>query len=501
MYPQSDKRTVSYSLPATGKASIAIRSLAIPALVGIDSLAIISSFFIAFYLRDPLLKNLFPGIFPQELLADTLDNIWWFPLVMLFCLLYENLYQKRLPFWTEVEHILKAVTLAIVFSVVLLYMAKTAFEVSRTLIAMIWLMMVITLPLFRFYGKKFLAATGVWKKPVLIIGAGQTACLISSALQREKTIGYEIVGILNDRGHKAETTTSKAASHLPILGSVDEAESMIRKTGVQDIFIAMPALPASDTVALTNRLQPLVSNVMLIPDLFGLSMNGIEAQHFFEEQVLILNIKNRLKPLFNRFVKRTFDLVLGSTLLLTLTPMLLLLALAIKLESKGTVFYNSTRIGQRGKTFRCHKFRTMYSHADEILAEHLNSSNQARREWEEYRKLRSGDPRLTRIGRFLRRFSLDELPQLINVVIGEMSLVGPRPYLPEEKDLMGAWYQEIIVAKPGLTGLWQVSGRNLIGFEGRMKLGAWYVKNWSPWLDLVIILRTFRVVIKGVGAY
>ena len=501
MFPQPAKRTISFSTPLAGKAAIAARSLAVPALIGIDTLAIVSSFFIAFYLRDPLLKNLFPGIFPKELLADTLNNIWWFPLIMLFCLLYENLYQKRLPFWTEVEHILKAVTLAIVFSVVLLYMTKTAFEVSRTLMAMIWLLMMFTLPLFRYYGKLVLVKAGIWKKPVLIIGAGQTACLIAAALKREKTTGYEAIGILNDRGKRAETTTSMAACHIPILGSVEEAEPVIKKTRVKDIFIAMPALPAAGTVTLTNRLQPLVENVMLIPDLFGLSMNGIEAQHFFEEQVLILNIKNRLKPLFNRALKRSFDLIVGSVLMLILTPLLLLLAFLIKLESKGPVFYNSTRIGQRGKSFRCHKFRTMYTRADEMLAEHLASCNQARREWEEYRKLINGDPRVTKTGRFLRRFSLDELPQLINVVIGEMSLVGPRPYLPEEKELMGGFYQEIIVAKPGMTGLWQVSGRNQIGFEGRMKLGAWYVKNWSLWLDLVIILRTFRVVIKGVGAY
>ncbi len=105
------------------------------------------------------------------------------------------------------------------------------------------------------------------------------------------------------------------------------------------------------------------------------------------------------------------------------------------------------------------------------------------------------------VGKFLRRFSLDELPQLLNVVAGEMSLVGPRPYLPSEKEVMGEWFAEIMVAKPGLTGLWQVSGRNLISFDGRLKLGAWYVKNWSPWLDLIIILKTFGVVIKGEGAY
>ena len=501
MHYRTAKTASIYNPAAARRRALAGQMFSMPSLVLLDGLAVTISFFLAFYFRDFFLRGLFPSLFPEELLAGTFENIWWFPLVLIFSLFYEELYQKRLPFWIEVEHILKATTLAIAFTVVILFMSKTAFEVSRTLIATIWFMLVITLPLFRYYGKQLLAAAGIWNRPVLIIGAGKTACLITDAFHREKSLGYKAIGFLNDRGENAETVNSSSACHIPILGDITEAESIIKKTGVQDIFVAMPALPPQKTVKLVNRLQPLVNNVVLIPDLFGLSMSGIEAKHFFEEQVLMLNIKNRLKPFFNRAVKRTFDLVLGSIFLLISTPLMLLIALVIKLESRGSVFYNSKRIGQQGKTFRCHKFRSMYTHADEILAEYLASSSQAQQEWEQYRKLKSADPRLTKAGKFLRRFSLDELPQLINVVIGEMSLVGPRPYLPDEKELMGDWYDDITVAKPGLTGLWQVSGRNLIGFEGRMKLGAWYVKNWSLWLDIVIMLRTLRVVLKGEGAY
>jgi Undecaprenyl-phosphate galactose phosphotransferase WbaP len=420
---------------------------------------------------------------------------------MLFCLLYENLYQKRLPFWKEVEHILKATTLAIVFTVVLLYMSKTAFEVSRTLVALAWLALVVALPFFRFYGKIILSSAGIWTRPVLIVGSGKTACLLASALKREATMGYDVIGIINDRGNQALTSDHPQTCSIPLLGELSQAEKIIKATAVQDIFIAMPALSAADTVSLANRLQPLVGNVFLIPDLFGLSMSGIEAQHFFEEQVLLLNIKNKLKPLSNRIIKRSFDITFGSLLLIAFTPLLLLISLLIRLESRGPVFYNSKRIGQRGPIFSCHKFRTMHTNADEILFEHLASDAGAKTEWEEYRKLKSYDPRLTRVGRVLRRFSLDELPQLLNVIAGEMSLVGPRPYLPAEKEQMAGWFDDIMVAKPGITGLWQVSGRNLINFEGRLKLGAWYVKNWSLWLDLIIILKTFRVVVKGEGAY
>ncbi len=494
--------TALYARSAIQKrVALVARAFAVPALVTLDCLAITAAFFSAFYLRDPVLNSIFPGLFPERLLAQTFENIWWFPLVMLFCLLYENLYQKRLPFWKEVEHILKATTLAIVFTVVLLYMSKTAFEVSRSLVAMVWLALVIALPFFRFYGKKILSAAGVWTRPVLIVGSGKTACLLTAALSREATMGYKVVGIINDRGSQALTKDHPQACLVPLLGELNQAERIIKTTGVQDLFIAIPALSAAATVKLANRLQPLVTNVYLIPDLFGLSMSGIEAQHFFEEQVLLLNIKNKLKPLSNRIIKRSFDLFFGSLLLIAFTPLLLLISLVIRLESRGPVFYNSKRIGQRGRIFSCHKFRTMHTNADEIMYEYFASHPQAKVEWEEYRKLKSFDPRLTRAGRLLRRFSLDELPQLLNVIAGEMSLVGPRPYLPAEKEQMAGWFDDIMVAKPGLTGLWQVSGRNLINFEGRLKLGAWYVKNWSLWLDLIIILKTFRVVLKGEGAY
>ncbi len=488
--------------PALIRYSTLVRQVfAIPVLVITDIGATASALMLAFCFRAYFLHSALPSVFGEELLENTYEKIWWFPLILLFCIYYENLYQKRLPFWKEVEYIIKAVTLTVVISITVLYLSKVAFEVSRTLVTSIWFILIIILPLFRFYGKLLMLKAGIWERPVLIVGAGKTACLLAGALKREKTMGYKVVGIINDRGDLAETVNSANTCHIPILGNIEDAKSIIKATQVRDVFIAMPALSATVTIKQVNSLQPLVNNLFLIPDLFGLSLSGIEAQQFFEEQILMLNIKNRLKPLSNRLVKRTLDLIFASILLILSTPLLLVIALVIKLESKGPVFYNSSRIGQRGKVFNCHKFRTMHSNADEILEKHLSANHSARTDWENYRKLINGDPRLTRIGKILRRFSMDELPQLINIVCGEMSLVGPRPYLPSEKSLMGAWFEEIMIAKPGLTGLWQVSGRNKIDFEGRMKLGAWYVKNWSLWLDIVILLRTVRVVLKGEGSY
>jgi len=477
------------------------RALSIPALMAIDIFAVISSLLLAYYLRAIIFQPLLPSLYQEELLDSTFSNIWWFPLVVIFCLLYENLYNKRFPYWTEVEILIKAATLSIFLTIVWLYLAQVNEEISRTLIVLTWFGLIFLLPLYRFFGKLLLAKIGLWKKPVIIVGSGNAAALITKALNREKTIGYDIVGIIEMKNNLSNSKHMNLVSNLPLLGSLGDAETIISKTGIDDIIIAVSGLPTSRLVKITNRMQRLASNVYLMPDLFGLALNGIELQYFFQEQTLLLQIKNRLKSTYNRLIKQTMDLLLGTVFFVIAVPALILLALAVKLDSKGPVFYVDERIGQGGKLFRCYKFRTMYTNAEIIMASHLKENPQLQLQWEHYQKLTGYDPRVTKVGTFLRRFSLDELPQLINILKGEMSLVGPRPYLPREKKLMGEWFNDITVAKPGLTGLWQVSGRNNVNFGGRLKLDSWYMKNWSPWFDLLIIFRTVKVVINADGAY
>ena len=166
----------------------------------------------------------------------------------------------------------------------------------------------------------------------------------------------------------------------------------------------------------------------------------------------------------------------------------------------GNVFYNSPRVGYKGKEFACYKFRTMVLNGDEILSNYLANDKEAKEHWEKYFKLKN-DPRVTRIGKFLRKTSLDELPQLLNVLKGDMSLVGPRPILPSEINSYGDYFGYYSEVKPGITGLWQISGRNHIDFAYRIRLDVWYIKNWSFWYDLVILLKTIPVVFKQQGAY
>lgn len=206
------------------------------------------------------------------------------------------------------------------------------------------------------------------------------------------------------------------------------------------------------------------------------------------------------RPL-NLALKRVFDLIVASVAVTVLSPLVALIALAIRIDSAGPVFFRQQRMGRNRRLFDCMKFRTMHVDGEQRLHAHLNGHAVSREEWERFRKLKSADPRITRVGRILRRFSIDELPQLINVFRNEMSLVGPRPYMPEEGKLMGDVCDTIVKAVPGITGLWQVSGRNQLTFEQRLHLDQCYVENWSLPMDVKILLKTLVVVLHGRGAY
>jgi undecaprenyl-phosphate galactose phosphotransferase len=213
-----------------------------------------------------------------------------------------------------------------------------------------------------------------------------------------------------------------------------------------------------------------------------------------------MNIRNNLKSVPNRLIKKIFDMLLSTAMMPLLLPLIGILGAVIRWETPGPAIYAHDRIGENGKTFRCYKFRTMQKDSEEKLLEILEKDEGIRSEWERNWKLKE-DPRITTIGRFLRKTSLDELPQIFNVMKGEMSLVGPRPYLLREQNAVESQLHVICSIKPGITGLWQVSGRSNTGYEYRLKLDAWYVMNWSLWFDIAILFKTIRVVTKREGAY
>jgi Undecaprenyl-phosphate galactose phosphotransferase WbaP len=285
---------------------------------------------------------------------------------------------------------------------------------------------------------------------------------------------------------------------VPVLGGIAAAEEFAKREGITRAIVAMPDSAPGEILSLLDTYGKTFSRVFMVPGLSGLSSIGVEIRDV--SRMLALELRKSLLMAGPRAAKRCLDLILSFAALVCLAPVFLIVAALIRIESRGPALYRQSRIGVRREQFYVWKFRSMAVGADQVLQDYLAANPAMRAEWERDQKLRN-DPRITRIGRFLRKTSLDELPQLINVLRGEMSLVGPRPIVAGEIEKYGesfALYTQVI---PGLTGLWQVSGRNLTTYGERVELDNYYVRNWSPWLDIYLLARTVKVVVTGYGAY
>ena len=362
-------------------------------------------------------------------------------------------------------------------------------------IAVFWLVSFILLVIFRYIVKKVLEKCQLLQVPVLIIGAGKTAELLVQGIKDDAGMGYKIIGLLED--NKVE---QGILEKYPVLGKFTDAEKVITKYNIQHVFIAAPGLEQGKLTQLIYKVQPLVKSMGVIPNLIGVPMGGIEAESLFNEKLMLLRLKNNLAKPVNRYIKTIFDYVLTITGTIAISPILIVIALWIYKDSPGPVIFKHRRIGKNGKEFNCYKFRSMCIDAKEKLEELLKNDPQAKAEWEKDFKLKN-DPRITKSGAFLRKTSLDELPQIFNVLKGEMSLVGPRPIIRDEIARYGEYIGDYLMVKPGITGMWQVSGRSDTGYKERVQLDSWYVRNWSVWLDVMLLWRTVKIVINCKGAY
>ena len=236
------------------------------------------------------------------------------------------------------------------------------------------------------------------------------------------------------------------------------------------------------------------ANLLIMPDVTKLEVGSIE-------DILSLSVARNFTKPWNKFLKGLFEFILGLYLAVILLPLFVVIGIMIKISSPGPIFFIQERLNGKNKTFKCYKFRSMYADADDRLKKYLRENPAALEEWEKFRKLKNGDPRITRMGRIIRRYSLDELPNFLNFFRGEMNLVGPRPYLLDEKDLIGKSYEIISRVKPGITGLWQVRGRNVLSFKDRVLVDKYYIRNWSLWLDIAILVKSVKTLITREGAY
>jgi Undecaprenyl-phosphate galactose phosphotransferase WbaP len=470
------------------------RLLQVFCLIIIDLFAFYTCLFIAWILRAKIVTTLIPHL-PVFSYAHFM-LFWWIPAIFIFFIFYEGLYEKNFPFWDETRYLLKSISLAIITVMAIVTLGKMGDRVSRLVLLGMWFSSMFVFPVFRLWGKKLLYKIGIWRERVLILGAGNAGRLVMEGLQREKHMGFDVIGFLDDDEQKKGTFIYGKK----VFGSVKHFPRFVKELGIRTIIIAMPSLPPEKLSTLTASIQNHTPNTMIIPDLKGIALLNTDLFHLFREEIFLMNIKNNLKSVTNRFIKMLFDITFSIISMPFLFPVVGIIGIIIRLETHGPAIYAHDRIGKNGRTFRCYKFRTMYSDAEEKLKEILDKNEEIRTEWQNNWKLRD-DPRITRVGRFLRKTSLDELPQIFNVIKGEMSLVGPRPYLPREKAIIEENLQVVCSAKPGITGLWQVSGRSNTGHKYRVKLDSWYVINWSLWLDIAIIFKTIRVVLKTEGAY
>jgi Undecaprenyl-phosphate galactose phosphotransferase WbaP len=288
--------------------------------------------------------------------------------------------------------------------------------------------------------------------------------------------------------------TNPSIQGIQVIRSKEELQNLVSETGIKHLVFTDPLEDVSSTDF--HWMRDIFPNILFV--LKTSPFGSLWVRTIDLHGTLAIETNYHLLNKQETIIKRILDMFLTVLLLLVSWPVLLILALLVRLDSKGPIFYNQKRLGEDGELFDCIKFRTMYIDAEHMLQNLLKNDPQANQEYEEYHKL-SDDPRVTRIGKFLRRYSLDEMPQFINVLKGDMNLIGPRSYLPRELPEMGDYARIILKVKPGITGWWQVMGRNATSFKERLQLDEYYISNWSIWLDVYILIKTVWVLISGNG--
>jgi Undecaprenyl-phosphate galactose phosphotransferase WbaP len=365
---------------------------------------------------------------------------------------------------------------------------------SRLLLVLVFLGLLIWAPFVRYFVKLGMEELGLWGKPVVILSYKEAGRTIAEHLELNWGLGYKPVAIFDYRLDESSGPREIVDDQQFLAGATDLA----REGNLDTAIFAMPHARREQLTKLSNRASTSFRHVIIIPNLGGVMNSAVVARDL--AGTFAVEIKYNLLDPWALRAKRVADVVttmVGGALVLPLT---LVLALLVYLESGAPVFYKDRRMGQDGRLFSCVKFRTMVPDAEALLQRILEEDAGLTEEYAKYHKLRD-DPRVSRVGRFLRRTSLDELPQLWNVLRGEMSLVGPRPYQPRESKEIGDTQAEILRVPPGITGPWQVAGRNLTLFSERVHMDAAYIRDWSMWLDIVLLARTARILLSNRGAY
>jgi Undecaprenyl-phosphate galactose phosphotransferase WbaP len=452
--------------------------------------------FFALLLFTVFVRTLFVRVIPGfPPLAHNIQQNWWFFPIWFSIMFYAGAYSKKFTAWDEVKLLWKVSFFFTLAVLTIIFLGKLTYPISRSFIVLLCILSLGIMPILRISIKRVLIQSGLLKSKVLIVGAGEAGERALQALHRESNLGYEVVGFVDDKASKKQAFVQGIKVH----NSLNHVERYIKNCDIQDVVIALTNVDKKMLAQLINQLQLKAKSVLYVPDFAGMAVIGTELRHFFHDQFFAVEINNNLIQPLNYLTKKIFDYAVCLVLSLLLFIPIIIISVLIRITSPGPAIHKQQRIGKNSVPFMCYKFRTMYCDAELRLNKILAGDLDAKKEWETYWKLKN-DPRVTPLGNFLRKTSLDELPQIFNVLKGEMSIVGPRPYLPREWGSLKEYSEIIHSVPPGITGLWQVSGRSNSTYEQRLSLDSWYVRNWNLWIDIVILFKTVYVVLKKEGA-
>lgn len=478
-------------------------------LVIADAVAAALSFMLAFYTREGI--SVFAsrnGFTWSDRFAPYGALLVFVVAIRLLSFRYCNLYRVRgeFSFVDDSIRIFKATAVGSLLIVAAAFLYRGGFEFrafsyARSVFVADFIFVLVFVGVLRFITRTvqmFVRGRQINLIPTLVVGRGPEASLFIREMRERPALGYRVIGVVDTRPVDAQLSYED----VPVIGTLDSLPEVIRDSGANEVIIADADVNGDALFEVMMRCgRRRGVEFRIAPSLF----NCLPRKTEIDQIGVLPMIRLFREPLSSgaRILKRTFDLVVAALASVLLLPLWLLIALIIKLDSKGPVFYTQERVGMDGRLFLLYKFRTMKAGADpELHREYQKAFIAGRAEANigndnkpTYKLL--ADPRITRIGKLLRRTSLDEVPQLLNVLLSDMSIVGPRPPIPYEVEAYELWHRKRLDMKPGLTGLWQVSGRNRLPFEEMVRLDLFYIENWSLLLDLKIILRTVLVMIEG----
>jgi exopolysaccharide biosynthesis polyprenyl glycosylphosphotransferase len=470
-------------------------SLYILALVFNDVLMMGFAFRLAYFVRFNISVPIFqtdviPNIQYYQVVTLFVAGFWFLTFVVLGLYSKENLLGGP----QEYALVFRATTIAILIVIIFDFL-QPMFLIARGWLILAWSLSFIMIASGRFWLRRvvyYLRRYGFFIERAIIVGANNEGILLANQLSNPQYSGLQIVGFV-DKKFSPDTVPTRG---LRVLGNMSHLDSIIQNYGVKEVILASSSITSRDKLLEIFQTYGMSSdiNVRMSSGLYEIMTTGLRVREFSFVPLVCVN-KVRLTG-FDNFLKMVLDYGISIPLVILISPLLLLIAIAVKLDSPGPIIYRRRVMGVNNRQFDAFKFRTMRIDGDEILAQ----SAELQHELATKHKLKN-DPRITRLGAFLRKLSLDELPQIFNVLRYEMSLVGPRMIHPDEMKEYNQWGMNLLTVRPGITGLWQVSGRSDLSYADRVRLDMQYIRNWSIWLDLQLLVQTIPAALKSRGAY